>query len=248
MDEIRTVAEEKEKIQETQPADTKPKDEQQETVEQINWRKFREKREEERKAAEKAIAEEKERTEKARAEAKALKEAIDALVASGNSGRTDGNELSGSSNPNSGSGSDSDISSIVAREIERVEREREKIRAEQERREWPQRLSRECADFDKVCTAENLDYLEYHHPEIAAPFKDLPDGYNKWKNIYAVLKKMIPNPTSTKDEARMDRNLAKPKSISTPGLPTGGEGAPSLIDDARKMNNWKRMQQVMRGA
>jgi len=239
MEENRKLTEEAQKPQETVVQTESAQKE--ETPEQINWKKFREKREEERKTAEKRIAEEKERAEKATAEAKALKDAIDAIIS------RDGDNTNERSPENNGDDPDR-IAQLVAKELERVEREREQKRLEQERKEWPQRLVREIPDFDRVCTTENLDYLEYHHPEIAEAFKEAPDGYNKWKNVYSVLKKMIPNPSSDKDEKRMERNLAKPRSISTPGLPSTGDMAPHVLDDSRKNSNWKRMQQVMRGA
>ena len=233
MEENRNVAEEAQKPQEAVSAQAESNAQTQETPEQINWKKFREKREEERKLAEKRIAEEKERAEKASAEAKALKEAIDAIVS-----RDDTNASS------SGTGDEDKIAKLVSEEIEKLERRK----AEQESKAWPQKLMGELSDFNKVCNEENLDYLEYHHPEIASAFKEVPDSYNKWKNIYSVLKKMIPNPTSEKDEKRLERNLAKPRSISTPGLPSTGDMAPHILDDARKRDNWSRMQKVLRGA
>jgi hypothetical protein len=239
MEENRKLTEEAQKPQEA-VAQTEATP-QEETPEQINWKKFREKREEERKIAEKRIAEEKERAEKATAEAKALKDAIDAIIS------REGDNVQEISPGNNGDDSER-ISQLVGKELERVDREREQKRIQQEAKEWPQRLVREIPDFDRVCTTENLDYLEYHHPEIAEAFKEAPDGYNKWKNVYSVLKKMIPNPSSDKDEKRMERNLAKPRSISTPGLPSTGDMAPHLLDDSRKKANWQRMQQVMRGA
>lgn len=242
MEENRNVTEELEKIQEPQ-AKTQLENKE-ETPEQINWRKFRETREQERKAAERRIAEERERAEKASAEAKALKEAIDAIIS---------RDSGSGSESDTGDGRESDrddserIAKLVRDTIAKQEQERERERAEREKKEWPQKIIRDLPDFDKVCTTENLDYLEFHHPEIAAPFKELPDGYNKWKNIYSVIKKMIPNAISSKDERRMEKNLAKPRSISSPGLPTGGEGAPYFMDDARKRSNWQRMQKVMKG-
>jgi hypothetical protein len=122
--------------------------------------------------------------------------------------------------------------------------------AERERQEYPQRLQQNYPDFNQVISSENLDYLEYHFPEVAGPLRRLPDDYNKWSDIYRALKKFVPHSTSVrKDTARAEANLNKPKSIASTGLsqPQEGMGHPTILSEERKRANFERMQRTLKG-
>ena len=104
------------------------------------------------------------------------------------------------------------------------------------------------SDFNQVCSQENLDYLQYHYPEVAAGFKHAPDTFETWANIYKAMKRFVPNPDSKKDQARIEKNLAKPQSMSVPGSTQTGDHAPMDLSEKRRQDNWQRMQRVMKGA
>ena len=206
-----------------------------ETPEKINWRKFREAREKERKEK---IEIEKRAAEKER-EVTALKAAMEAIVNKSSNNRQTEEYVEESE--------DQRINRLVEESIEKRVRQDQIEHEKREQQEFPNRLTRDFKDFNQVCSVENLDYLEYHYPEVADVFKELPEGYGKWSKVYNAVKKFVPNLDSKKDAAKAEKNFMKPQSMSASGKTTTGDSAPQSLDDKRKSDNWKRMQSVMRG-
>jgi len=206
---------------------------------QANWKVFREQREAERKAKELA---DKRAYEKAE-EAAALRAALEALA----------NKPSNNYNSRDNDSQDTEESEDqrIKRRVEEIIKEREilaeKQKQEKEQQEFPTRLINTYHDFNQVCTSENLDYLEYHFPEVATPFKYLADGYEKWAAVYKAVKRFVPNLDSRHDSHRAEKNLQKPGSISSPGRTQGESALPSAkLDESRKAANWERMQRVIK--
>jgi hypothetical protein len=238
------VIEEKVEIAQTETAAQAPV-ETQETEQQINWRKFREQREVERKQKEAA----EKRAQEKEAEAQALKAAMDALLNKQTQRPAQNDTYYDNQNDSQFELSDDDkIQRKVEEAIAKKEAEYERTRKEREAKEYPQRLLSEYRDFNEVCSAENLDYLEFHHPEIASAFKYAPDGYDKWANIYKVTKKLIPNAGSLRETKKAEINFQKPQSMAVPGSTPTGDTAPIYLDDKKRADNWARMQRVMKGA
>jgi hypothetical protein len=206
-------------------ANTEPEDK--------NWAAIREQRKADRKAREEANK----RAEEKAAEAAALKAALEALTNKPSSHHEDREETE-----------DERLNKRVDEIIRQRETEYRRQNEEREKHEYPTRLRQSFPDFDKVCDPENLDYLEYHHPEIVEPFKHMPDGYRKWEALYKVAKKLIPNLDSKKDQKRIEQNLAKPGSLSSAGStqPTGNSGS-NLLTEERRQKNWERMQRSLKG-
>jgi hypothetical protein len=203
-----------------------------ETPEQINWKKFREERARERKEKEEI---EKDRSKKAQ-EVSALKAALEALA----------NKPAENSEREEETDEDK-ITRKVNEALAQKEREYEEKRRIKEHEEAPQRLASTYSDFNEVCNTENIDYLEFHYPEVAAPYKHLPDTYEKWAAIYKAIKRFVPNPSSKQDQKKAEKNFNKPQSMSAPGVTTTGDHAPRMLDDKKRADNWTRMQRVMRG-
>ena len=206
---------------------------------QANWKTFREKQAAERKAredAEKRFEEEKQRAE-------AYRIALEASV-----------------NKPSNNRQTNDYGSDPTEEIEeqRIERkfhqllkkqreEDEKARIEKERLEIPKKLTAVYPDFDKVFNDENLDYLKFHYPEVASTFDYLPQTFESYANVYKTLKRFIPNNQEAKQDAqKVEKNLAKPGSISSTGNTHSGnamgQGGSVRLSEARMAENWSRMQ------
>lgn len=125
----------------------------------------------------------------------------------------------------------------------------EKARLEREHREYPNRLVQTYHDFNHMISQENLDYLDYHYPEVSRPLQRLPDGFDKWSDIYQAIKKFVPNNANAKkDAAKAEANFNKPRSISSTGITQPGEavGSARLTED-RRAANWERMQKVLKG-
>jgi len=219
-------------------ANVQQDNQQTETPEQINWKKFREAREAERKQKEAA---ERRAIEKEQ-EAAALKAAMEAI-------------LNKPTQPPRQEQSYYDEEQTEEQRIEKKilealavrEKKAEEERREREHRELPQRLVANYTDFNEVCSAENLDYLEYHYPEVAEAFKHAPDGYEKWTSVYKAVKRFVPNTNSRKDQMRAEKNFSKPQSMAVPGVTQVGDTAPIKMDDKRRADNWARMQRVMKG-
>jgi hypothetical protein len=134
--------------------------------------------------------------------------------------------------------------------LTKKEREYVKQQAEMEAKVWPDRLKKDIPDVWKVCSQENLDYLDYHYPEISRPLQRLSEGYDKWHDTYHAVKKLIPNHSTAKKEAvRADMNSQKPRSISSSGPSHTGEKTRETWQDteARRAENWARMQKMLRG-
>lgn len=215
--------------------------ENQENVQETNWRKFREQREIERK--EKEAAEK--RAQEKEAEAQALKAAMDALLNKSNNQPT--NDYSNSYRSEDELSEDERIQKKIEAAILAKEKQYEEMRLQKEKQEYPQRLNSDFKDFNQVCSVDNLDYLEYHYPEVAAAYKYVPDGYDKWSNIYKAVKKFVPNVDSRKESKRAETNFSKPQSIAVPGATPMGDTAPIMLDDKRRADNWARMQRVLKG-
>lgn len=214
----------------------------QETQEQINWKKFREAREVERKqreAAEKKAAEKE-------AEAIALKAAMDALLTK-TTPHYQPNQYQ-NNNESVELSDDERIQQRVDAAFAKREQAEAEARSKREQAEFPQRLTSTYNDFNQVCSPDNLDYLEYHYPEVAAAFKHAPDGYDKWSNIYKAVKRFVPNTDSKKESNKAEKNFNKPQAMSIAGKTQVGDTAPQTMDDKRRSDNWARMQRVMKGA
>lgn len=199
---------------------------------QANWKAFREQREADRKAREEADKRAQQKAE----EAAALRAALEAIT----------------NKPNQPQEADENEESRLEKRIQEIILEREKIfiaeRQQQEASQYPEKLRSVYSDFNKVCSTENLDYLEYHYPEVAVPFKHMPEGFDKWSAIYKAVKRFIPNVDSQKDSNRADRNLMKPASMSTPGTSEGGSAMPAArLTEERKAENWARMERARKG-
>lgn len=213
---------------------------QEETTEQINWKKFRQQRDLERKQAEEVAkrAAEKER------EAEALKAALDAVLNKPNVQQQQSYDpYYAEEEPE-----DQKIEKKVQEALLKREAEYEKRRQEEERKTFPQKLVQAHPDFDQVCNTSNLDYLEYHYPEVASAYKHMPDGFEKWSNIYRAVKRFVPSSNIRKEEIKADRNLNQPQSMSTMNMTSSGNPTPgNRIDEQKKMENWKRMQKLIKG-
>jgi hypothetical protein len=228
------IVENKENVQPNPEQNISPKEKLPESVNEVNWRQFREQREIERKEK---IAAEKRAAEK-EAEATALKAAMESILDKPRNSPID---------QETNETEEQRISRMVKENLEKERKVIEEQQRKKEHAEFPQRLTRNYNDFDKICTSENLDYLEFHYPEVAAPFKHLPDSYEKWEGIYKAVKRFVSNPDSRKDAAKAEANFNKPKAMAAPGVTSTGDTAPYKLDDQRRKDNWTRMQRVMRG-
>lgn len=206
-----------------------------ESNKEINWKAFREAREIERKQAEEMSRQ----ARKSQEEAAALKAALDAVLNKQTSAPQYANEDMEETE-------EQRIEKKVIELLSKKEAEAEKRRLEKEAQELPVKINREFKDFDQVCSAENLDYLDYHYPEVARAFEHMPQGFEKWSSIYRAVKRFVPNVDAKKDLAKAEKNLNKPQSVSSPGTAQGSQGAAQFkLDDKRKAENYERMRRVM---
>ena len=200
-----------------------------ETPEQINWKKFREAREKDRREKEAALKDAAKKAE----ENIALKAAIESLVNKQPAAIV-------SDEPE-----EDEIQKRVDFAIAKRDRENEQKRIQDEASKLPVTLNRTFTDFDRVCSSENLDYFEYHYPEIAGAFQHMPDSFEKWSSIYKAVKRFIPNGVNN-DQNKLAKNNAKPQAISSHGATSVGDTAPRVLDDAKRAANWERMQKAMK--
>lgn len=215
-----------------QPKEEAPKNSQQ-------WENFRQARAAERKQAEEVARQ----AEKNAFEANALRAALEAALNKQQPIRQGyGEDLPEETE-------EARIDKRVAEALAKREADYERLRRERELQEYPERLQRTFGDFQQVCTTDNLDYLEYHYPEVAEAFKYAPEGFDKWAAVYKAVKRFVPVTDSKRDLAKAERNLSKPGSVSAPAAGAGGgTQTPSFkLDEQRKAANWERMQRAMKG-
>ena len=215
-----------------QPREETPKNSEQ-------WEKFRQARAAERKQAEDMARQ----AEKSAQEAAALRAALEAALNKQQPIRHGyGDDIPEETE-------EMRIEKKVAEAIAKKEQEYEQRRKQQEQQDYPERLQRTFNDFQQVCTTDNLDYLEYHYPEVAAAFKYAPEGFDKWAAVYKAVKRFVPVTDSKKDMMKAERNLGKPASISAPSSASGttNQTPPIHLDDSRRAANWARMQKALKG-
>lgn len=217
-----------------QPEVEKTVDKAQETPQEINWKLFREQREIERKAkeaAEKLAAEE-------RAKAEALKAAMESLL--------------NKNTPGVKEEKDETEEERISRRVEAIIHQREQAmkaeRERQEKEELPIRLRKNMPDFDRVINSNNLDYLEFHFPEVAAPYRYMPDNQEKWEGLYKAVKRFVPNTNAVADSKKAEANLSKPQALSNTLTPQGINSGPAVyLSEERRQANWERMQRTING-
>lgn len=213
---------------------TNPESQETESVEQINWKKFREERAKERK--EKDELSKKVQEEKAKAEA--MQKAMEALLNKPQQeSRQEYEEESEEQRI------ERKVRETLVREHHRIEEEKKK----QELELMPQKIQELHKDFYQICNQENVDYFEFHYPEIAKSFAYMPDGMEKWDSLYKAVKRLIPNAGNKKDQMKIEKNIKKPQSMSIPGATQTTDSAPVMLDDVRKADNWQRMQRRIKG-
>lgn len=201
-----------------------------------DWRAVREQRKADRKAREEA---EKRAAEKAR-ELEAYKAALEAMANKPSPLFNTGYQEDESE--------EARLDRLVEAKMQKLEQQREQQRHKKELEEAPNRIRQIYPDFDQVCSPENMDYVDYHHPELTAPYSYMPDGYAKWEAMYKATKKLLPKGDAKKEAARVERNLAKPGSISSTGTTQANQTSlPASLSEDRKAANWERMQKQLKG-
>jgi hypothetical protein len=224
-------------VKQTENVSSNQKTEPEESQKDIDWRKFRENRQKEREAA----ALDHQGRIKAEQEAAALKAALEAVV-----NKPNNNQYVQPGNSYEEETDDQKIDRRVAEALAKREIELEKKRQQEENVNFPNKLRSTFKDFDQVCSAENLDYLEYHHPELASELGSKPQGFEKWAKTYNAVKRYIPNIDAKKDMQRMDKNMQKPGSISSPSLSQSGKSAilSQKEIEIRRTERWKEMERM----
>ena len=214
-----------------------------ETPEDINWKKFRDQKKEDKQKrleAEKRAEEAQKREQQAKEQAEALRIAMEAAFAKED-------EKQNGSNYSQDESEEEKIKKHVEKALREKEEKDKQEKALREKQDFPNRLRSSCPDFEEVCTEENLNYFEYHHPEIANALNYIPEELEKWTSVYKAIKKYIPSNEVAKDNTkRLEKNLSKPQSISVPSNSNSGDQAPYALNEQKKQDNWARMQKRMK--
>jgi len=204
---------------------------------QENWKRFREEKEKERKQR---IEAEKIAAQKA-AEAEALKSAMEALL--------NKNQQPQQQSPQDFFNDDTEEQRI-AKQVNLAIAKEKQIYEEQQRKneaaQLPQKLSMTHPDFNTICTDENIDYLQYHYPEIAIGFKHMPDNFEKWSALYKTVKKLVPSQNKRDDERRIEKNQLKPQAHAASMTDTKPETSGWRLTEERRRENWERMRRDAR--
>lgn len=247
-----TLASQQDQAAEEPSEETTP-EKTEEDPEQINWRKFREERERERRER----AEEQQALERKRQEAAALKEVVDTLMSKQDHPMTQQQQeqmIADLIDEDIPTGRDikqfvdSKLPDIINRILDSREKSAAEERQKKELESMPTKLRQAHTDFDKVVTQENLDYLDYHHPEIAKALSYMPNGFEKWSSVYSTVRKLVPS-SGASDLRRMESNAMKPQAASAVASPPSAEmGYGRSLTEAERMENYKKLKALARGA
>ena len=206
---------------------------------QANWKKFREEREKEKQERIKA----QELAERKQAEAEALKAAMEAIL----------NKPQAQNNNQPAYELDETEEERIERKVQAaLKREKDfydQQRKAEEQKNLPAQLNRTHSDFNDICSEENVDYLQFHYPEIALGFRHMPDNFEKWNALYKTIKKLIPNVNRREDEKRIEKNMLKPQATTPSMSDTNPQASSSNWKEieAQRKANWERMRKDARG-
>ena len=214
--------------------------EKEESQEQINWKRFREARDKERKQ----LAEETKRRGEKEKEAEALKAAMEALLDKKSAQNLQINDDQYAQEEET---DDQKIQKRIEQALEAREKQYYAKKKEQEKAELPNKLKETFKDFEAICTQDNIDYLEYHHPELARSLQKREDSFETWADVYNAVKRYVPNTNSKQLAQKAQNNLNKPQSMSVKGMTPTGDTAPQILDDKRRADNWARMERTRKG-
>lgn len=213
--------------------------EKEETQEQINWKRFREARDRDRKelAARDKLAKEKQ------AESEALKAAMEALL----NKQSNAPQQQYHDQNQEEETEEQKITKRIDQALEAREKQYLARKKEQEKQELPEKLKSTFKDFDNVCSQENIDYLEFHHPELARSLQRREDTFETWSDVYNAVKRYVPNSNGKQLANKAEKNLQRPQSMSVKGMTPTGDSAPQMLDEKRRADNWARMEKIRKG-
>ena len=92
-----------------------------------------------------------------------------------------------------------------------------------------------------------MDYLEYHHPELAKSLGSRNQSFDKWADVYSAIKRYVPNLDSRKEIKKAEQNMQKPQSGAATATPSPGSNKDWKDQELRRQANWERMQRVLKG-
>lgn len=233
-----TLNQQKEQVVDQKQPENKQEAVQEESEQNKNWKKWKENRQKEREETARIDA----ARQKAEQEAQALRQALEAVV--NKNDRRQNNENSYEEEETEEQRINRKVEEALAKREQQYQAQRE----QEEIQTYPNKLRNTYSDFNQVCSSENLDYLEYHHPELAKSFAHRKEGFDKWSDIYNAVKRYVPNTNSNRDSIKAEKNLAKPQSLSHSSLSgTGPTGTSHQLTEQRRAENWARMQKTLKG-
>ena len=238
------IAQEEKEVKKPIQTISKDQEEAEQDPNHINWKKFKEARKLEREEADKMSKRAKEKEE----EANALRLAMEQLLNKQQHQQRNYNNDNENDDETEIETEDQRIDKKVQSALRVAEQKRQQENQQREHDSFPERLNKTFSDFNVVCSSENLDYLEYHYPEVAEAFRIAPEGYDKWSGVYKAVKRFVQNTDSRKDSRKADHNFNKPQSSSMSGISQSDSlNRVMNLDDARKKSNWERMQRTLKG-
>lgn len=228
--------------------------EEQLSAEEINWRKFREARERDRQQKEAAERAAKEKED----QVAALTAAVDRMMSQKGGDRLTATEqqkiLDDLSEDTFATGGEikgymeKNLPKVVEQILRKQEEQRQEEQRKREVQEMPRMLRQEHPDFDNVVNQENLDYLDYHYPEIAGALSALPESKDKWSSVYKAVSKLVPS-NGNNAAKRIDQNTQKPQAMAGSGSQVStGAGPVGRMSEEQKRANYQRLLDLARQA
>jgi hypothetical protein len=128
---------------------------------------------------------------------------------------------------------------------------RKKEEAYRQQMEMQQKLNNNYPDYKDVLNQDNLAYLEYHEPEIAASIQQIQDPYLQVAAAYKNVKAFVPQ-MHERDKAKMERTQNAPGSLSDPRLNNHTNQNATMQPNSKRLSKqrqqelWKEMLESSR--
>jgi hypothetical protein len=213
-----------EKKETTEVKDTPPEANNQEGEDEAsrNWKAVRERRQEEerlRKEQEKKIAEQQE-----------MIKALEAVIyKSADQGQTQ--QQPSQIHPDEWV-TGQKLQEILEQERQQWQKTQQELKQQQTQAQVQAQMATKYPDYKQVLSADNLSYLEYHDPEIAAGIAQIQDPYIQAVTAYKQIKSFVPQMTP-QDQKKIERTQNTPTTHAAPST-YEAEGGGRITKERKK--------------
>lgn len=143
---------------------------------------------------------------------------------------------------------------VEAKHLKRERKKSDQRLAKMEGRIIESEINTKFPDFSEVVTAESIEMLKDSEPELYQALAANPDIYSKAVATYKTIKRYgLAKPDYSREKETIDRNLAKPRPLSSVSPSTADSPLSKAnafaqgLSDTRKKQIWEETQAILKG-